>query len=158
VDDFWEGVLEEARRPTTPRAAVRPALSRLQSARRTGELLAAELQGPEQGRDERAFRTVFQLMDDFRSVDSDMQYELVREPSQLTGDPRFDAFLAATVEHLAFHASLPIPRWAAERDTLLPRFWFPSPYETTRVQAMVESPAAFRRRGIFIEESDLHRV
>jgi hypothetical protein len=158
VDEFWEGVLEEARRPPTPRAAVRPALRRLQSARRTGELLAAELQGSEEGRDERGFRTVFQLVDDFRSVDPELRSELVREPPELTGDLRFDAFLAATVEHLAFHASLPIPRWAAERDALLPRFWFPSPYETTRARALVESPAAFRRRGIFIEESDLHRV
>lgn len=158
MDDFWSGVLDEARRPPTPRATTRPAFRRLQSARQTGESLAAELAGPEEGREERAFRTIFQLVDDFQSVEHDLQSELVRESPQLTSDARFDAFLAATVEHLAFHASLPIPRWATERDALLPSFWFPSPFATTRGQALVESPAAFRRRGIFIEVSDLHRV
>ena len=158
MDDFWKGILEEARRPPTPRVTTRPALRRLQSARQTGELLAAALQGPEEGRDERAFRTIFQLLDDFRSIDPDLQSELVREEPDLTGDPRFDAFLAATVEHLTFHASIPVPQWATERDALLPWFWFPSPFETTRMRALVESPAAFRRRGIFIEQSDLYRV
>jgi hypothetical protein len=158
VDDFWRGILEEAQRPPTVSANTRPALHRLRSAAQTGALLAQELGGPPGGRDYRAFQTVFQLIDDFRSVDPDLQSQLVSEAPQLTGDARFDAFLAATVEHLALNASIPIPRWARDRDALLPCFWFPSPFRSTHASALLESPAAFRRRGIFIENADLHRV
>lgn len=133
-------------------------MGRLQTAAQTGALLAEVFQGPWGGRDHRAFQTVFQMMDDFRSVEADLQARLIEEPAELTGDVRFDAFLAAVVEHLAFHASIPVPRWAEERDDLLPRFWFPSPLRFTRSRAFVGSPAAFRRRGIFIEPGDLHRV
>lgn len=158
MDDFWTEIQKEAGRPPTPPVNTRPDMSRLQTAAQTATLLARVLQGPWGGRDHRAFQTIFQMMDDFRSIDPGLQAGLIEEPAELTGDARFDAFLAAAVEHLAFHASLPIPRWAARRDDLLTRFWFPSPFRSTRLQAFAESPAAFRRRGIFIDPGDLHRV
>lgn len=159
MDDFWAGILDEARRPPTPPVTTRPPLRTLQSARHTAERLAHELgRRRSDGGHQRAFRIIFQLMDDFRSVDPDLGSELVREMPDETGDARFDAFLAATVEHLAFHAGVSVPSWARDRDALLPSFWFPSPYPGTHARALIESPAAFRRRGIFIEEADLHRV
>ena len=158
VSDFWRGILEEARRPPTPRVTTRPPLHVLQSARETAAAVARALQDQRRDRDERAFRAIFQLIDDFRSVDPDLQEDLVRESPDETGDPRFDAFLAATVEHLTFHAGISAPAWARGRDAVLPSFWFPSPFSSTHARALIESPAAFRRRGIFIENSDLHRV
>lgn len=158
MNDFWRGILEEARRPPTPRVSTRAPLHVLQSARETAAAVTRELQDQRPDCDQRAFRAIFQLVDDFRSVDPDLQEDLVREAPDETGDARFDAFLAATVEHVAFHAGIPVPAWARGRDTLLSSFWFPSPFSSTHARALIESPAAFRRRGIFIEKADLHRV
>jgi hypothetical protein len=40
----------------------------------------------------------------------------------------------------------------------LDRFWFPSAVPGFRALAIAESPAAFRRRGIFIARGALERV
>jgi hypothetical protein len=97
-------------------------------------------------------------MDDFRGSGDDVRQRLVGEEPDLTHDARFDAFLAAVVEDMSLNASPPVPAWAARRDDLLPGFWFPSKLKGLYAAAIVESPAAFRRRGIYIERRDLDRV
>lgn len=74
-----------------------------------------------------------------------------------TGDPRHDAYLAALGEHLAvLHGTEP-PGWVYDSERLLDRFWFVSPVSGFRPLAIVESPAAFRRRGIFVARGSLER-
>ena len=80
------------------------------------------------------------------------------EPARI-GDERRDAYVAAVAEHLARRWALAIPDWtqAAWRDVSDP--WF-----VGRMGAglsgllLVESPIAFRRRGIFTEAEPLRRA
>jgi hypothetical protein len=75
-----------------------------------------------------------------------------------TGDARADAYLGALAEHLAASAGVERPSWAVEHGRFLERFWFPSNVRGFRALAIAESPAAFRRRGIFIARGALERV
>jgi hypothetical protein len=75
-----------------------------------------------------------------------------------TGDRRHDAYLGALAEHLATVHGLDRPRWALEPGRFLPRFWFVSEVPGFRAIAIAQTPAAFRRRGVFVPERSLHRV
>ncbi len=49
-------------------------------------------------------------------------------------------------------------RWClSESKRFLERWWFPTDLPSVRATALVQSPAAFRRRGVFITEADLSR-
>lgn len=99
---------------------------------------------------------VREFLDDFsREVDA-RQAMIDERPQDLT-DPRHNAYLGALAEHLAYHHGLGRPEWAGESSRFLGRFWFPSNVKGFRALAIVESPAAFRRRGIFIARNSLDR-
>jgi hypothetical protein len=74
------------------------------------------------------------------------------EPSS-TGDERWDVFLAALAEHLTAKDGRGAPEWTETRS--LRRFWFPFNTPAARVEAVVHTPAAFRRRGVFVPAYDL---
>lgn len=88
----------------------------------------------------------------------DLKRRAIEERPGLTGLAPADAYLGALAEHLAATGGLQRPHWAVEPERFLDRFWFPSDVPAFRPLAIVESPAAFRRRGIFIAEGALHRV
>ena len=72
-----------------------------------------------------------------------------------SGDERWDAFLAALAEHLAAKDGHAAPAWAETRS--LRRFWFPFNTRAARVDAVVNAPAAFRRRGVYVAAQELER-
>ena len=74
-----------------------------------------------------------------------------------TGDRRADAYLGALAEHLAAVHGLPRPEWSIEPGRFLDSFWFPGLLPAFRAMAIAQSPAAFRRRGIFIPAAALER-
>lgn len=100
--------------------------------------------------DESLLRLCLQFIDEFREADPASQAGLLEEPPRPTGDARWDAFLAALAEHLAYHGGLPIPRWVGRKGRSLTRWWFLSDLPSVMASAMAESPAAFRSRGIFL--------
>lgn len=69
-----------------------------------------------------------------------------------------DAYLAALAEHLAFHHDLVRPAWCVDARRFLRRMWFASDAAGLRATAIQQSPAAFRRRGLFIGATTLQRV
>jgi len=69
-----------------------------------------------------------------------------------------DAYLAALAEHLAFHHGLVRPAWSVDPRRFLGRMWFASEAPGLRATAIQQSPAAFRRRGLFIGATTLQRV
>lgn len=73
----------------------------------------------------------------------------------LTGDPRFDALLAASAEYLACRYGLPGPLWTVTLDRFLPHSWWVTPLPSGRRHAMLWAPAPFRRRGIYLDRHDL---
>ena len=101
---------------------------------------------------------VRELLDEFalRGRDELRAAALAEEPVRV--DPQVDAYLGALAEHLARTCRLPVPRWALSESRTLDRMWFPGVAPGFRATALRESPAAFRRRGIFIAHGALSRV
>jgi len=77
---------------------------------------------------------------------------LAQEPASI-GDEHWDVFLAALAEHLAAKDGHAAPAWADPR--ALRRFWFPFNTRAARVDAVVNAPAAFRRRGVYVAAQEL---
>lgn len=73
----------------------------------------------------------------------------------LTGDPRFDALLAASAEYFACRYGLPGPLWTVAFDRFLCRAWWVSSLPSARRHALLWTPAPFRRRGIYLDRHDL---
>lgn len=82
----------------------------------------------------------------------------IRDRPRPTSDRRADAFLGALAEHIAAGAGIERPAWAVEPKRFLERFWFISDVPGFRALALAQSPAAFRRRAIFIARDTLARV
>jgi hypothetical protein len=69
-----------------------------------------------------------------------------------------DAYLAPTAEWLAARFNLQPPRWAFQESRFLRRPWFASQLSSLRALLLLESPAPFRSRNLFVSENALNRV
>lgn len=87
---------------------------------------------------------------------TDVARRIHAEPASV--DPETDAYLGALAEHVAARAGLPTPSWARLPGRFLDHFWWPTSVTGLAARAVVESPAAFRRRGIFVGATTLERV
>ena len=103
-------------------------------------------------------RWLQEFLEEYRWEPHEVKAALIAGCPPLTGDARYDAFLAALAEHLAYHDELPMPGWPQEPGRFLERWRFPVTLPTVRAEAIVRSPAAFRRRGIFIGQGSLDRA
>lgn len=99
-----------------------------------------------------------EFLDEFALRPPRLRSAAIRERPPATGDERRDAWLGALAEHLALRHGLRRPEWCVEPDRFLDRVWFPSVVKGFRAIAIARSPAAFRRRGIFIVPESLERV
>ena len=81
---------------------------------------------------------------------------LFTEEPPKSDDP-WDTFVAALAEHLLASVSLPAPSWTNEPRRFLTRWWFPHSRRAFDALAVRDSPAAFRRRGVYICPSMLER-
>lgn len=98
-----------------------------------------------------------EFLDDFYAADLPTRQRLLEERPEWVGDRRFDAYLAALAEHLAVHYGLKVPAWVHEPERFLDRWWFPTRFQSLHAMAIVQSPASFRRRGIFVDETEFQR-
>lgn len=97
------------------------------------------------------------FLDGFALVEAELRQALLDdEPTAF--DEVGDAYLAALAEHLALHHRLIRPAWSVDPRRFLGRMWFASNAPGLRATAIQQSPAAFRRRGLFIGATTLHRV
>jgi len=101
---------------------------------------------------------VRELLDELALLQTDAQRvrALAEEPA-LTGDRPHDAYLAALGEHFSLRFGIARPAWVTRPERFLDRFWFRSDVPGFRAIAIAQSPAAFRRRGIFIARGALER-
>lgn len=88
---------------------------------------------------------------------------LAVEPERLADQlPRLgaveDAYLAATAEWLAWKFDFPPPCWAFDEARSLRRPWFASQLSALRALLLLESPAPFRSRNLFVSENALSRA
>jgi hypothetical protein len=103
------------------------------------------------------FQRIWIFLDCFYYYKKQRQ-ELINEEPVLTGDIRYDTFLAALAEHFAYHFKLKMPKWVSEANRFLKEIWFPKHCQITNSMAIIQSAASFKRRGIFIENSFFERV
>lgn len=82
---------------------------------------------------------------------------MLTEEPPLSDDDRLNAYLAAVAEHLALRNDLNVPDWALTPARFLKRPFFPAGLESLKATLLMESPAAFRRRMIFVGADPLHR-
>jgi hypothetical protein len=102
---------------------------------------------------------VREFLDEFALLPRDeLRSTAIEQRPEPTTDARADAYLGALAEHLAATTGIDRPAWSIEPERFLDRFWFPSEVPGFRAVAIAESPAAFRRRGIFIARGALERV
>ncbi len=66
-----------------------------------------------------------------------------------------DAYLAAVAVYLAGRIGCAAPSWTHQPERTLPRPWFASPGRHMRAVLLVESPAAFRERNLFVSSNAL---
>lgn len=107
--------------------------------------------------EQKAFLAIRDFLDDFDYYVNERS-NLIAEPPNFTSSRRFDAYLAALAEHLAYHYNLPCPSWAQEPERFLDQWWFTTSAQSLHALALATSPASFRRRGIFIRPDALERV
>lgn len=109
-----------------------------------------------------AFRCLLQLLDDYRRAERSggpvAAARLFADPPQGTGDVRVDAALAGLAEHLARQDGWSPPAWAFDDSRYAEPWWFVSGVRAWHPAALVESPLAFRKRGVFLTRSALERV
>lgn len=102
--------------------------------------------------------SIKELLDEIALMKPAQIQAAIAERPEDTGDQRYDAYLGALAEHIAVVNELGRPNWSYEPSRFLKSFWFLSDVKGFRALALVESPAAFRRRGIFIASGSLIRV
>ena len=102
------------------------------------------------------WRLLLGFLDEFAHADSTLQASSIVDEPVATNDRKWDVMLAAVAEHLAYAHDLPIPLWVRnpEREWL-GHVWWVVELPSARPWALAHSPAAFRRRGIFLHPDDL---
>jgi hypothetical protein len=81
-----------------------------------------------------------QFLDDFYHAAPETRAAMIAERPELTGDCRFDAYLAALAEHLAVHDALPVPAWVEEPERFLEQWWFPTQFRSLHVNRPCAKP------------------
>jgi hypothetical protein len=73
-----------------------------------------------------------------------------------TGDPRWDALLAAVVEEDHLHAGQPAPAWT--RGHTLRNFWFVPENPDLHAYAFAHSPMSMQVRGVMLDASQVRAL
>lgn len=96
----------------------------------------------------------FEFVDAFRK---NRNLNLITTPPTKRLNLNLAALCAATVETLCDEAHLPTPEWVFTTPNLAAPF-FVAGVENLKATALVESPLAFRKRGIFVLKNFLERM
>lgn len=103
-----------------------------------------------------AYRQLIQLNDDLRSEHGAIRVALTVTPPAPVGDRRYDAFIAAVVEHYLYEEGLVLPSWTSEPGRSLGTPWVVDEFSDEDIADT--TPKAFLRRGILIHPSELASV
>ena len=91
---------------------------------------------------------------DFNVLGKAEQREALAERVPLT-HTRWDALLAAMVEHVAWLHGHERPAWVDEPERFLETTWVLSPIRSGRMESLMYAPAAFLRHGAIPDPRDL---
>ena len=110
------------------------------------------------GDERRAWRLLLQQLDDFRGSSSAGRAWMVADEPPLTDDRRYDAAIAALVEHLCARSSTAIPPWTSQPCRAVEPWWFPADLPALEPAALRDSPISFKRHGVFVTARAFERV
>jgi len=110
------------------------------------------------GEEQNATRLLFGFADDFRGSSRPGRSALVAAEPPSTGDPRFDAALAASAEFFAAEAGIEVPAWVDGPDRFVEPWWFVASRPAFHAYTLAHTPAAFARHGVFIAREVFTRV
>lgn len=102
-----------------------------------------------------ARRLVFRFVESYDKAPATTPPTMIEDEPPPTGDPRFDAFIAALIEYLCAREFVSAPPWVNGPDRFLTRWWFMSGTKSLEANALVHSPISFKRHGVFISEGSL---
>ena len=97
---------------------------------------------------------LFDFVDRFRR---ERDPKLIESPPVRGLDARLKSIIASTVESLCLECGLPAPSWCKGVPSL-DHPWFVSGIENLKAMSLVESPAAFRARNVFVLGNFLSRA
>jgi hypothetical protein len=99
------------------------------------------------------WRLIAEFLEEYRWEPEASRSNLLEDEPDPVGDEHWDVFLAALAEFLSARDHRGAPRWSHART--LRRLWFPFNSPAARADALVNAPAAFRRRGIYLAAQEL---
>jgi len=105
-----------------------------------------------------AIRLLFGFADDFRGSSRPGRIALIAAEPASTGDPRFDAALAATAEFFASESGIELPDWVDEPDRFVEPWWFVASRPAFHAYTLAHTPAVFARHGVFMAREVFERV
>jgi transcriptional regulator with XRE-family HTH domain len=105
-----------------------------------------------------ALRLIFGFADDFRGSGRPGQIALIAAEPTPTGDPRFDAVLAATAEYFAAESCIAAPDWVNGCTRFVEPFWFIASLPAFHAYTLAHTPAVFARHGVFLAREVFDRV
>jgi len=113
---------------------------------------------PESVRQDGALRAALDLKDALRKSTQETFARLVHGPPRLTGDRRWDAFLAAVVEDEAARKDVAPPRWTNDPERFQRPFWYLSDNPELHTWELTTAPGAFVRHGVLVAEDEMESV
>lgn len=116
--------------------------------------LARDIASTDATDEARRLRLVFEFLRGAQADGHSLVLLVASEPPS-TGEPCFDALLAAIAEDLSVHADEVPPAWVHDAGRFLDRAWWVSGPPSARAAALVHAPASFRRRGVMLDRHDL---
>jgi hypothetical protein len=99
------------------------------------------------------WRLVVEFLKEYHQETAGKRHRLLADAPEPVGGERWDVLFAGLPEHLAMRDGEGAPAWSASRG--LRRFWFPFDAPGAQAQALVHTPAAFRRRGVFVADYEI---
>lgn len=102
-----------------------------------------------------AQRVIWQLATDLQASGPALRVALCVTPPESTGDARFDALLAAVVDHSLALDNLPRPAWLDEPWRTLDQPWDVEPVPGLRAQARAATPDSIAAHGVYLDPAEL---
>jgi hypothetical protein len=98
----------------------------------------------------RVVREFVRVAQDEAGGPADVAVLLEQEPPG-TGHRGWDALFGGLAEWVASSRGIDPPAWAYAEGRFADRFFFPQPTGFGKASALANAPAAFRRRGVFVD-------